>query len=90
MLPGNTHQENTQLNIESLWSGGPFQDPVSLGAASFSFSHYDDLIYFQTYNGSNKPWDQRTALAQDMQQIRQTIFADGTIGGKIKPFASAR
>ncbi|EIM83954.1 uncharacterized protein STEHIDRAFT_123509 [Stereum hirsutum FP-91666 SS1] len=60
MLPGNTNQENTQLNIESLWSGGPFQDP--------------------TYNGSNKPWDQRTALAQDMQQIRQTIFTDGTIG----------
>lgn len=30
MLPGNTNQEVTQLNIESLWSGGPFQDPVSM------------------------------------------------------------
>lgn len=28
MLPGGTSQESTQLNIESLWSGGPFQDPV--------------------------------------------------------------
>jgi len=28
MLPGGTIQEVTQLNIESLWSGGPFQDPV--------------------------------------------------------------
>lgn len=27
MLPGGTSQEVTQLNIESLWSGGPFQDP---------------------------------------------------------------
>lgn len=88
MLPGNTNQENTQLNIESLWSGGPFQDPVSLRVAMSSF-HYQELISFQTYNGSNKPWDQRTALAQDMQQIRQTIFTDGTIGGKIKTSASA-
>ena len=26
--PGGTTQETTQLNIESLWSGGPFADPV--------------------------------------------------------------
>lgn len=30
MLPGGTTQELTQLNIESLWSGGPFQDKVCL------------------------------------------------------------
>ena len=29
MINGQTTQEVTQLNIESLWSGGPFQDPVS-------------------------------------------------------------
>lgn len=29
-LLGETVQEVTQLNIESLWSGGPFQDPVCL------------------------------------------------------------
>jgi len=28
MLPGGTTQETTQLNIESLWTGGPFADPV--------------------------------------------------------------
>lgn len=28
MTPGGTTQEATQLNIESLWSGGPFADPV--------------------------------------------------------------
>ncbi|TFK37018.1 Six-hairpin glycosidase-like protein [Crucibulum laeve] len=27
MTPGGTTQEATQLNIESLWSGGPFADP---------------------------------------------------------------
>ncbi|OCH86005.1 glycoside hydrolase family 95 protein [Obba rivulosa] len=30
-LPGGTTQETTQLNIESLWSGGPFQDPTYNG-----------------------------------------------------------
>lgn len=28
MTPGGIQQEATQLNIESLWSGGPFADPV--------------------------------------------------------------
>lgn len=30
MVPGETTLETTQLNIESLWSGGPFADPVCL------------------------------------------------------------
>ena len=29
MVNGQTTQEATQLNIESLWAGGPFQYPVS-------------------------------------------------------------
>ncbi|KLO13238.1 glycoside hydrolase family 95 protein [Schizopora paradoxa] len=31
MTPGGTTQEMTQLNIESLWSGGPFADPTYNG-----------------------------------------------------------
>ncbi|KAM5541725.1 hypothetical protein V8D89_004454 [Ganoderma adspersum] len=31
MVNGRTTQEVTQLNIESLWSGGPFQDPTYNG-----------------------------------------------------------
>ncbi|KAF4585052.1 hypothetical protein EYR40_001887 [Pleurotus pulmonarius] len=31
MVPGGTAQEVTQLNIESLWSGGPFADPAYNG-----------------------------------------------------------
>ncbi|KAA1477785.1 glycoside hydrolase family 95 protein [Dentipellis sp. KUC8613] len=58
MIPGGTNQEVTQLNIESLWTGGPFQDP--------------------SYNGSNWAPDQRTKLAQEMQQIRAAIFASPT------------
>ncbi|EKM53204.1 glycoside hydrolase family 95 protein [Phanerochaete carnosa HHB-10118-sp] len=59
MTPGGTTFETTQLNIESLWSGGPFQDP--------------------TYNGGNKQPSQRAQMATDMQNIRQTIFTNGTI-----------
>lgn len=29
MTPGGVGFESTQLNIESLWSGGPFSDPVN-------------------------------------------------------------
>jgi hypothetical protein len=29
MIPGGTTYETTQLNIESLWAGGPFADIVS-------------------------------------------------------------
>ncbi|KAF8551628.1 glycoside hydrolase family 95 protein [Imleria badia] len=36
MLPGGTSQESTQLNIESLWSGGPFQDPSYNGGNSLT------------------------------------------------------
>ncbi|THH07152.1 hypothetical protein EW146_g9406 [Bondarzewia mesenterica] len=32
MVPGGTQQEVTQLNIESLWSGGPFADPSYNGS----------------------------------------------------------
>lgn len=59
MTPGGTTFETTQLNIESLWSGGPFQDP--------------------TYNGGNKQPSERTQMAIDVQNIRQTIFSNGTI-----------
>ncbi|KAF8154695.1 glycoside hydrolase family 95 protein [Crassisporium funariophilum] len=31
MVPGGTTQETTQLNLESLWSGGPFADPLYNG-----------------------------------------------------------
>jgi len=31
MIPGGTTFETIQLNIESLWSGGPFGDPTYNG-----------------------------------------------------------
>ncbi|EGO19842.1 glycoside hydrolase family 95 protein [Serpula lacrymans var. lacrymans S7.9] len=61
MIPGGIFQEVTQLNIESLWQGGPLQDP--------------------SYNGGNNLPSQQAQMAQDMQSIRQSIFAspNGTI-----------
>lgn len=60
MSPGGTTQEISFLNIESLWSGGPFADSA--------------------YNGGNKQPDEREAMAEAMQSIRQTIFStDGTV-----------
>lgn len=58
MTPGGTTEEFLQLNIESLWAGGPFADP--------------------SYNGGNQQPDQRAAMAQAMQQIRQSIFQSPT------------
>jgi len=80
MVPGGTIQESIQLNIESLWSGGPFQDPVC---------HHQPIVItsrayrydLQTYNGGNDLRSQRTKLAWAMQGIREAIFAspNGTV-----------
>jgi len=70
MVPGETTQETTQLNIESLWSGGPFADPV----CSRLHSPTPWLIGLQSYNGGNKQPSEQAATAQIMQEIRQKIF----------------
>lgn len=79
MLTGGTIQESIQLNIESLWSGGPFQDPVCNHptCVRITYSH-------QTYNGGNSLPSQRTKLAGEMKKIREAIFASpgGTIDSK--------
>ncbi|KAJ6567710.1 glycoside hydrolase family 95 protein [Mycena vulgaris] len=54
MTPGGAAQEITQLNIESLWSGGPFQDPTYNGgnkqpseraAMATAMQQYRDAIF---------------------------------------------
>ncbi|KAJ7182665.1 glycoside hydrolase family 95 protein [Mycena crocata] len=54
MTPGGSVQEITQLNIESLWSGGPFQDPTYNGgnkqpgeraAMATAMQQYRDAIF---------------------------------------------
>ena len=77
MTPGGTAYESTQLNIESLWSGGPFQDPVCSNARNSFLPKIH--VYVQSYNGGNKQPSERAQMAQDMQNIHQTIFQDGTI-----------
>ncbi|KAJ7040795.1 glycoside hydrolase family 95 protein [Mycena alexandri] len=54
MTPGGAAQEMTQLNIESLWAGGPFQDPTYNGgnkqpseqaAMATAMQQYRDAIF---------------------------------------------
>ena len=101
MLQGETAQEAVQLNIESLWSGGPFQDPVSSQAHGPLLSYTAARLLVargltaslrQSYNGGNKlPSDQST-VAEQMQTIRQTIFQSdsGTIDSRFIDYVKAR
>lgn len=52
MIHGGTIQESIQLNIESLWSGGPFQDPVChhrpIVITSSVFEELTGMVYRRT------------------------------------------
>jgi hypothetical protein len=76
MTPGGTTQETLQLNIETLWSGGPFADPVS---SSFpAQKDFTQPLVVQNYNGGNKQPSERDTMAQAMKDIRQRIFQSPT------------
>ena len=77
--PGGTNYETTQLNIESLWSGGPFADPVCLSSLPLMLHPLHDARY-QTYNGGNKQPFERNVMAQALEDIRQRIFRSPTGG----------
>lgn len=73
MLPGNPIQETTQLNIESLWSGGPFQQQVCmpLGAsdlyAELHRATMDKVSLFKiakSWRSSYKPVGKQSSPAQ--------------------------
>lgn len=73
MSAGDTRREIIQLNIETLWSGGPFADPVIRSLSSrgpILLTHKP----MQNYNGGNKQSFERDAMAKAMKNIRQTIF----------------
>lgn len=72
MMLGGTSQEMIQLNLESLWSGGPFHDPVCISTLFWTCRGTDGGL--QSYNGGNKQPDERAAMALETQRIRQTIF----------------
>lgn len=78
MTPGGASQETTQLNIESLWAGGPFADPVGVFSLLSSRPSTHANLYLQTYNGGNKQPSEQVATAQAMQSIRQAIFQSST------------
>lgn len=66
----------TQLNIETLWSGGPFDDPVRSCVPCFFLT--SDHSRRQSYNGGNKQPVELASTAQLMQTIRETIFQSPT------------
>ena len=93
MVAGQAGTEMTQLNIESLWSGGPFQNSVrdraslSLGPRLTLRAHVADGCCMQSYNGGNKQPDEAAAMAADLKTIRQAIFEspNGTIQSEWPP-----
>jgi len=74
MVPGGTTVDIAHLNIESLWSGGPFADPVSF---NIKVTH-SLLTPLQSYNGGNKLPSEALATSEAMERIRQTIFSSPT------------
>ena len=93
MVAGQAGTELTQLNIESLWSGGPFQSSVrytasagsSFGSSSLGMlTRLRSLLFPQTYNGGNKQPSEAATMAADLKTIRQAIFdsPNGTIESK--------
>lgn len=71
MVPGGTSNEVTQLNIESLWSGGPFADPVGLFNVNYTSTY---SVSSQSYNGGNKQINEQLSTAEAMRDVRQIIF----------------
>ncbi|KAI0051595.1 glycoside hydrolase family 95 protein [Auriscalpium vulgare] len=65
MLSGGTSQETIQLNIESLWAGGPFQDPSYNGtnqppSARVTLAEEMKLVrreIFSSRNGTIADWE---------------------------------
>lgn len=49
MTPGGTTYETTQLNIESLWTGGSFADPVSTYYPTFTHYPLSSFLIFCAY-----------------------------------------
>ncbi|KAG6889388.1 hypothetical protein C0992_005520 [Termitomyces sp. T32_za158] len=75
MIPGGTAYEATQLNIESLWSGGPFSDPSYNGGNKesgdqFSVSQVMDGIRQQIFQ----------SRSGDISSISQLTTEPGAYG----------
>lgn len=54
MINGNPVYDRIQLNIESLWSGGPFQDPVGILPFTLIYTSYA-ILFRRTMVETTKP-----------------------------------
>ncbi|KAF8954807.1 glycoside hydrolase family 95 protein [Flammula alnicola] len=73
MVPGGTTQETTQLNVESLWSGGPFADPSYNGgnkqpSEKFATAQIMQQIRETIFQSPTGDIDNIEALATDQGQ----------------------
>ncbi|KAJ7621165.1 glycoside hydrolase family 95 protein [Roridomyces roridus] len=67
MTPGGTVQEATQLNIESLWAGGPFQDPTYNGGNKQPSERTAMAAAMQQYRDAI--WDSPTGNIDDISTL---------------------
>ncbi|TFY74657.1 hypothetical protein EWM64_g9355, partial [Hericium alpestre] len=72
MVPGGIAQETTQLNIESLWAGGPFQDPNYVGSVPDP-SERDTL--------AQEMQEIHRAIFANVKELEVTIGAYGSYAG---------
>ena len=63
MIPGGSNYEIIQLNIESLWTGGPFADPVS----TLLQQHFTRRLF-------NRSFRTTTEGTRDLQRLRKSVL----------------
>ncbi|KAF9219276.1 glycoside hydrolase family 95 protein [Gyrodon lividus] len=79
MLPGGTSQESTQLNIESLWSGGPSQDPTYNGGNSLPSQHIQLAEDMQSIRQTI--FSSPTGTIDNIEEIMEDAGAYGSYAG---------
>ena len=66
---GDPSKDIVNLNVDSLWSGGPFQDPVGVSGTE---ENGDSLR--KSYTGGNP----NTSVTEYLPGIRDWIFTNGS------------
>ncbi|KAI5114848.1 hypothetical protein M0805_009166, partial [Coniferiporia weirii] len=79
MTPGGTTSESTQLNIESLWSGGPFADPTYNGGNKQPDERDAMAADMQTIR--QNIFDSSNGTINDVNVLTTTIGAYGSYSG---------
>ncbi|EIN05501.1 hypothetical protein PUNSTDRAFT_74418 [Punctularia strigosozonata HHB-11173 SS5] len=79
MVNGGVAQEAVQLNIESLWSGGPFADPTYNGGNDFPNDTAELSQWMQTYR--QEIMQSPTGTIQEISELQTDAGAYGSYAG---------